>query len=443
MEALKRFSFVFLLIVLSGASGQAADNGLGRTPYMGWSSWSLEATKHPGYGGEDWLTAAHIKAQSDALHRTLQKHGYTYVNMDSGWQGGYDAYGRPTPDPKKFPAGIADVARYVHHNRQKLGIYWIPGVNGDLYDRNPPILDTPYHIRDIVFQPTRVATGWGFGDKIDYSKPGAQEYINSVAAQFAAWGIDFLKLDGVTPGSDRNDGSIDARPDVAAWGAALKRTGRPIWLEISWNIDRDYMADWRKSANGWRITDDVDTYGPTLVGWSSIARCFATLPAWVPNAGPGRGWNDLDSLDIGSGPMDGLTDAERQTTMTLWAVSCAPLYTGDDLSKLDAYGLQMLTNDEVIAVDQAGRPASPLSAGPQQVWHTHNPDGSETVALFNLDDHNSATLIAQWKDLGLAGPATVRDLWSHTDLGAFHDTFRAALSPHAARLLRITPYRLR
>ena len=422
-------------------AARADDNGLGKTPYMGWSSWSLEATKYPGYGGMTWLTAEHVKAQSDVLHRLLQKHGYTYVNMDSGWQGDYDGFGRPIPDVKKFPGGIADVARSVHRNGQKLGIYWIPGINGALYDRNPPILGTPYHVQDIVFQPARVATGWGFGHKIDYSRPGAQAYINSVAALFASWGVDFLKLDGVTPGSDRNDLSIDARPDVAAWAAALKSTARPIWLELSWNLDHDYADVWRQYANGRRINDDVETYGPTLTGWSPVDLRFDKAALWAQDAGLSKGWNDLDSLDIGNGEMDGLTDDERQTYMTLWAIACAPLYTGDDLTKLDAAGLRLLTNDEVIAVDQAGRPASPVTTGPQQVWHSRRTDGSQIVALFNLNGQAAATVTALWSDLGLSGPANVSDLWSHTDLGRFTDRYSAMLPPHGSRLLRMMPAR--
>ena len=424
------------LLAVPRGSGAAADGGLGQRPYLGWSSWSLEATKYPGYGGMDWLTAAHVKQQSDALHKTLQAHGYTYVNMDSGWRGGYDANGRPAPDLKKFPSGITEMAQYVHKNGQKLGIYWIPGVMEDVYKANPPILGSSQHIQDIVVKPLRPATGWGFGYKIDYAQPGAQAYVNSIADQFAAWGVDFLKLDGVvTPGSDHTDPKIDARPDVAAWSAALKQTGRPIWLELSWNLDRTYSSVWRQYAQGRRITADVETYGPTLTGWGSIPRAFDSAAVWAGEAGPGRGWNDLDSLDIGSGAMDGLTADERQTVMTLWAVSCSPLYTGDDLTKLDAAGLALLTNDEVIAVDQAGRPAAPLAGNPD-VWVSTGADGSKTVALFNRDDQARAVTV-QPSDLGVAGAVHARDLWEHTDLGVFAGSVSIPLPPHGSHLFRL------
>jgi hypothetical protein len=144
-------------------------------------------------------------------------------------------------------------------------------------------------------------------------------------------------------------------------------------------------------------------------------------------------------MNVGNGSMDGITKDERQTTTTLWAITAAPLYTGDDITKLDSYGLSLLTNDEVIAVDQAGKPATPVSqSSNQQVWKVKNADGSYTVALFNLGD-STATVTANWSDLGFSGSATVRDLWSHTDLGSFSGHFSASLKTHASRLLKVTP----
>ena len=416
----------------------AVQNGLGAKPYQGWSSWSLEATKYPGYGGMDWLTAEHLKAQSDILHEKLQAHGYNYLNMDSGWQGSYDEFGRPIPNAKKFPLGILDMAQYVHARGQKLGIYWIPGINDDLYKLNPPIKGTNLHMQDIVFNPRRVANGWGGGYAIDFSKPGAQAYVDSVVQLFASWQIDFLKFDGVTPGSDHYDLKIDSRVDVKAWSEALQKCGRPIWLTLSWKLDPKYANYWQQYANAWRITTDVETYGDKLVGWPQVTWRFDAARDWAKNAGVGKGWNDLDSLDVGSGQLDGLTDDERQSMMTLWAIACSPLYTGDDLTKLDDYGVKLLTNDEVIAIDHAGHPATQVIGGQQQVWQSHNDDGSVTVALFNLDNH-LATVTAKWPDLGLVGPATVRDLWSHTDLGVSDGSFSAMLAPHASRLVRVVP----
>lgn len=435
------------LLLTLGPAGAAPPDPLGQTPYMGWSSWSLQATTFPGYGGGGnwmkWLTAERIKAQSDVMHAKLQTHGYRYVNIDSGWNGGWDANGRPRPDAQRFPEGISGVARHVHANGQKLGIYTNPGIPDDLYALNPPILGTQNHIQDIAFKPARPATGWKSGHKIDFAQPSAQAYIDSVAALFTSWGIDYLKFDGVTPGSDIHDEAglaIDARPDVAAWGKALRRTGRPVWLELSWDIDGKYADDWAQSANGWRVSDDVEIYGPTLTAWRAVKLRFAYLHNPAPRPGGGKYWGDLDSVEVGCGEMDGLTLDERQTTMTLWAISGAPLYTGDDLTKLDADGLRLLTNDEVIAVDQAGQPAVIVATGDHQIRCAPNPDGSVTVALFNLED-KSATVEAKWADLGMTGPARVRDLWSHTELGTLGGRVGALLPPHGSRLLRITPRR--
>jgi hypothetical protein len=174
------------------------------------------------------------------------------------------------------------------------------------------------------------------------------------------------------------------------------------------------------------------------VTWNSFSGRFNDAPPWTQYAGPG-GWNDLDALQIADGSLDGITNDERQTYMTLWAISAAPLYAGDDLTHMDSYGLSLLTNDEVIAVDQAGHAAHPVSQGTsQQVWYSNNGDGTYTVALFNLGS-SSATVTANWNSLGFTGAASVRDLWSHSNLGSFTGSFSATLNSHASRLLKVTP----
>ena len=432
-------------LVLLGLSfpASAAENGLGAKPYLGWSSWSLQATKYPGYGGQGWLTAQHVKEQSDAMQAKLQKHGYTYINIDSGWRGGWDEFGRPTPHAERFPQGIRDVADYVHAKGQKFGIYYVPGIDDDLLALNPPIKDTNLRIRDIVFVPRKIANGWKGGHAIDYSRPGAQEYIQSIADLFASWEIDFLKFDGVTPGSDHYDLTIDARPDVEAWGKALIKTKRPIWLTLSWKIDMRFNDFWKRYANALRTGQDVESYDEKLTHWPQISWRFDAARDYAWAAGKGKGWNDLDALLVGNGEMSGLTLDERRSTMTLWAISCSPLYSGDDLTKLDAIGLELLTNDEVIAVQQSGNIARLINrdAKKNQVWAAKNADGSVVVAFFNLDDKQTKKVIALWKDIGLSGPATVRDLWTHKNLGIANRQYEVTLAPHACRLLRIIPNR--
>jgi hypothetical protein len=158
----------------------------------------------------------------------------------------------------------------------------------------------------------------------------------------------------------------------------------------------------------------------------------------VPYAGLGH-WNDMDSIEIGNGDIDGLTPDERVSVLTLWSLQASPLLLGTDLTKLDPFDLSLITNREVIAVDQAGRPGHPVSqATPQQVWFSADGRGGYTVALFNLAGA-PATVTANWSDLGIAPNrrAAVRDLWTHTDLGTFAAAFDATVPAHGARLLHV------
>ena len=420
---------------------------------MGWSSWSLQSTNYPGVntnGGASWLTEQHVLQQADVMAAKLKQYGYQYVNidagwwMDYGWNPGYDAHGRPAPNKTRFPDGIKYVADQVHAMGLKLGIYMPVGLEiADYNAGNFPIAGSPgCYTHDIVYPDLRTTNGWNSAYKIDYSQPCAQAYINSIADEFASWGVDFLKLDGVGPGSSQGDANHNNVPDVEAWSRALKQTGRPIQFMISWSLSHNEASTWEQYTNGWRIDTDVECYCNTLVTWNnSVKERWDDVVQWIGDAGPGH-WNNLDSLDVGNGAMDGLTNAERQSYMTFWAIEAAPLYSGDDLTKLDSYGLSLLTNREVIAVDQAGNPARPVSQRTgQQVWYARNSDGSYTVALFNLGS-TPATVTAHWSDLGIVGPASVRDLWNHSHVGNFTGSFSASLPVHGSRLLRITPANL-
>ena len=428
----------------SAAAAADDSNGLAAKPYMGWTSWDLEATTYPGVdpaGTASWLTEANVLQQANALAAKLAPYGYDYVDIDAGWSNAFDAYGRPIADKATFPDGIAYIANYVHKKGLKLGIYLAVGLAPAAYGTgSTPIYGAPgCTTSDIVYPGLPFTNGWNDAYEIDYASPCAQAYVNSIADEFASWGVDFLKLDGVGPGSFQGGANHDNTPDVAAWSKALKQTGRPIQFIISWALSHSDVSTWAEYTNGWRIDTDVDCYCNTLVTWqNSVEERWNDVVQWIPDAGPGH-WNNLDSVDVGDGAMDGLTDAERQSYLTLWAIEDAPLYVGDDLTKLDRYGLSLLTNREVIAVDQAGNPAKPVSQRTeQQVWSARNSNGSYTVALFNLGD-STATVTANWSDLGITGPAAARDLWSHANLGNFTGSFSASLPEHGSRLLTITP----
>lgn len=413
---------------------EAANNGLAAKPYMGWSSYSLQVYT----GNGQWINADNIKAQSDAMHEKLQPYGYEYINIDAAWNGGMDEYGRPIPSTTLYPNGFQEVIDYVHANGQKIGLYGIPGLSPQAYDQDLPIYGAPgCSMKDIAAQPIQESDYWGLGYKIDFSQPCAQSYINSIADLYGEWGIDFLKFDSVTPGSGISDLSLDARDDVKAWSQAL--APHQIWLELSWALDIKYIDYWKQYANGWRVDWDIECYcgNGGLTAWPNIARLFPKAEQFWRHAGPG-GWNDFDSLNIGNGTMDGITKDERMSAMSLWAISSAQLYIGNDMTNLDDYGIELLTNEEVIAVNQAGRPGHPVStATEQQVWYANNGDGSYTVGFFNLGS-SAATVNVNWSDIGITGPATVRDLWSHEDLGSFATGYSDEnLASHASRLFKV------
>src|SRR3984957_4938646 len=258
----------------------AADNGLGGAPYMGWSSWSCFYKA---------FTEADIRAEGDVLDNRLKKSGFVYVNVDAGWTDHCDEFGRSQPDPAKFAHGVAELAGYVHSKGLKFGLYSQPGIPLAAWKANGLILGTHYHLQDIS-DPSQPANTLGKEFvRIDMTRPGAAEYIQSNADLLTSWGIDFLKIDFVGP----NNGKIksDNRAEIAAWAAALKKNGRPVWLELSNNLSIDYIDDWRKSANGWRICSDIEFYKTKqLTNWSHVVRRFHDAPAWAEFAGAG-GWN--------------------------------------------------------------------------------------------------------------------------------------------------------
>ncbi len=411
----------------------------------------MQSSKYPGLnpnGDYSYLTEANVLKQTDALAAKLKKYGYEYINIDAGWWRDYawtpefDAYGRHKADPVRFPSGMKSVADRIHSKGLKAGIYLPVGLEKEAYGGGKvPIWNAEgCTTADIVYDDLRTTNGWDSAYKIDFSDPCAQKYIDSQARMFADWGYDFLKLDGVGPGSFKSGDNYDNVADVAAWQKAISATGRPIHLELSWSLDIGHAADWKKHSNGWRVDTDVECYCNTLVSWeNSVDDRWDDTPAWTRHAGPG-GWNDLDSLNVGNGEMDGLTRAERQSYATLWAIAKSPLYTGDDVTKLDSYGLSLLTNREVIAVNQGDNPpARPVTpSDPQQVWAAKNHDGSYTVALFNLADR-PASVTADWSTLGFTGKAAVRDLWNRENLGTHKNGITQALPAHGSRLFTVTP----
>ena len=380
-----------VIVLLAGLGGpqksRAENNGLERTPVLGWSSWSY-IRKHP--------TAAKMEAQARAMKKSgLQKVGYKYVNLDDFWypcpgpQGpDVGPYGRWVIDSSKFPAhgdtnGIKAVADYLHGLGMKFGIYVTPGISKQAVKKNTPIKGTHYTAAQIA-EPSIKENNYNCRGmvRIDFSKPGAQQFINSWADMLAGWGVDYIKLDGTANSNV---------PDVKAWSNAIRQSGRPMVLDVTQGSYTKAIAPTlMKYANQWEFAPDVECYrcekhgsSYPLTDWAHVANRFNFVAEWQPYAGPG-GFNDYDSIEVGNGSNDGLTPVERQTQLSLWALGSTPLILGVDLTHLDHMDLKLLKNTAVVAVDQDSIAAKRVkNAGDQQVFAKMEQNGDAIVGLFN------------------------------------------------------------
>ena len=419
----------------------AGNNGLAvSAPLMGWSSWSFLRSDP---------TAAKIEAEASALKSSgLSSHGYDYVNLDDFWyqcpgsQGpNVDQYGRWVTDATKFPSsgsvnGIQVVANYVHSLGLKFGLYVTPGISKQAVAQKTPIQGTSDTAAGIATTTSENNYNCGGMTGIDYSKPGAQAFINSWADEFASWGVDYVKLDGV--------GASDI-PDVQAWSAALQQTGRPMALELSNSLAITDATTWSSLANGWRTTGDIECYCGSggssypLTDWSNVSSRFGAAASWQPYGGPG-GWNDYDSIEVGNGSNDGLTAAERQTQLSLWSLASAPLILGTDLTNLDSGDLALLENSAVTAVDQDGIPGDRvISSGIEQVFDKRQQNGTWDIGVFNTDTTASHSFSVSLAQLGLSGAVNVTNLWSGASLGSVTGTFTTTVAPGGVTLVSAAP----
>ncbi|MGA3027883.1 MAG: glycoside hydrolase family 27 protein [Bryobacteraceae bacterium] len=358
------------------------DNGLARTPPMGWNSWNLFADK---------IDDRTVREIADALVSSgMAKAGYVYVNIDDSWEGGRDAGGNLRPNPK-FPdmKGLAD---YVHSKGLKLGVYSSPA--------------------------RKTCAGYD----------GSFGHEEQDARTFASWGIDYLKYDWCS--ADKVYEPESMRPAYAIMGRALRATGRPIFFSLC-QYGLQNVGEWGAQAGGnlWRTTGDIsDT-------WASMSRIGFDLQAGREKyAGPGH-WNDPDMLEIGNG---GMSDTEYRTHMTLWCMLAAPLIAGNDVRRMSGAIRDILTNPDVIAVDQdtLGRQGHAVDkAG--EIWLKELAGGEYAVALFNRSAARK-TISVRWASLGIAGNSHVRNLWTHRDLGRMAGGFSGEAPPHGAILLRLS-----
>jgi hypothetical protein len=425
---------------------RAQDNGVGLTPVLGWSSWSF-IRHNP--------TAANIEATADAMIDSgLASVGYRYVNVDDFWyqcpgsQGpNVDQFGRWVTDTAKFPDsgatdGVQVVADYVHGKGLRFGLYVTPGISKQAVARNTAIEGTPYHAADIATTASERNYNCRGMVGIDYTRPGAQAFIDSWANQFASWGVDYVKIDGV---------GLSDVPDIRAWSTALRGTGRPIHLELSNNLAISGAATWQQLANGWRTSGDIECYcGPNgasypLTDWNHVQSRFNQVANWQPYGGPG-GFNDYDSIEVGNGAGTGLTPDERRTQMSLWALAASPFILGTDLTNLDPADLALLRNTEVLAVDQDAIDAARIvNSGTAQVFAKKEPNGDAIVGLFNTGSQprtvSTTASALGLPDVGLPADVTaynLRDLWTHRSTETA-GTIGAQVPAHGVALYRVSP----
>jgi hypothetical protein len=423
-------------------SANAENNGLERKPVLGWSSWSF-LREQP--------TAAKIEAQANALQQSgLQKIGYQYINLDDFWyqcpgsQGpNVDPYGRWVTDPSRFSAngdtnGIKVVADSIHSLGMKFGIYVTPGISKQAVSKNTPIQGTSYTAAQIA-EPSVVENNYNCKGMvgINYNKPGAQEFINSWVDMLAAWGIDYIKIDGMT---NRN------AADVKAWSEAIRQSGRPMVLDVTQGHFTQAIAPTlTKYANQWEFAPDVECYGCEkkgssypLTSWKDVEKRFNYVADWQSYAGPG-GFNDYDSIEVGNGGNDGLTPVERQTQLSLWALGSSPLILGIDLTRLDPLDLQYLKNAAVLAVDQDSIAAKRVvNTGTQQVFAKKNANGDVIVGLFNTGSE-AQTVSIRASAAGLpenAGGYSLENLWTGK-MGKTGGAIRATVPSHGVVLYRV------
>jgi len=251
-------------------------------------------------------------------------------------------------------------------------------------------------------------------------------------AKFASWGVDMIKIDGVTS---------DNVPDIQAFSSAIDSSGRQMWLTASaWPVDVSAADGLSPYANSVRVDTDVECYCDTVSSWnSSVSARWNDLPQWLSHLN-GNYRPDLDSMPInnntGSGVQDGINNTERQSVMNFWSMASAPLYVGGDIYFMDSTAISILSNPEVIAVDQSSVNPNQVSSGNLQVWK--KVIGSSTyVAVYNLSGGTS-NITVNWSSLGISGSAPVRDVDARQDLGSFNGSWTASNVPsHGSRLIKI------
>ena len=459
---MKRWRLPFCLLAVLALTA-TAQSGVtpAPTPPLGWNSYDA-------YGLT--ITEAQFKANVDWFHQHLQPFGWQYVVIDADWylahadspgQLGYtlSADGRFQPAINRFPSaageqGFKPIADSVHSLGLKFGIHIIRGIPREAVEKNLPIAGSSFHAADAADRSD--SCRWNADTYGVRDNPAGQAYYDSLIQLYAGWGVDFLKVDCIS--------SPYRASEIHMIGAAIKKSGRPILLSLSPGpTPLGDAADISQYAQLWRISNDFwdlwnsphDEFGFP----QSLKDQFKLLAQWEQYAGPGR-WPDADMLPIGYlGPRAGwgpsprqsrLTSNEARTLITLWAIARSPLIIGANLTRMDAATESLLTNPEVLAVDQntTGNHAI-VEVSQKSIPGTDNiaiwtaREGSDPIiAVFNRSDAPATVSFPAWNNLGdqFGLDKTryrVRNLWQRKDLG-LRTSLSVALPPHGAALFRLS-----
>jgi alpha-galactosidase len=365
----------------------ALDNGLAKTPPMGWNSWNKFGCN---------VSESLIRGAADAMARSgMKAAGYQYVVIDDCWQISRDKDGNIQADPERFASGVKALADYVHSLGLKFGIYSDAG--------------------------TKTCAG----------RPGSRGHELQDARQYAAWGVDYLKFDWCNTEGQEAPASYSSMRD------ALRQSGRPIVFSIcEWGTSKPWT--WAGNVgNLWRTTTDIqDRWQGKGVKFGAGVMDILDLQAGLETyAGPGH-WNDPDMLEVGNG---GMTAVEYRSHFSLWAILASPLMAGNDLNNMTPEIRDILTNREVIATDQdvLGRQGRRIRHQEgEDVWV--KPLEGQRLAVLLLNRGTSEREIAvKWSELGIGSdqPVGVRDLWAHKDLGSFRTGYSARVPGHGVAMI--------
>ena len=464
---MKRFAaaVICLLILVSVVAAGQADPSqasakrasgdqpiLAATPPMGWNSWD-------GYGTT--VKEADVKANAKWLAEHLKSSGWQYVVVDMEWfvtnpipegnsktsQFTLDSYGRYTPALNRFPtaandSGFKPLADYVHSLGLKFGIHILKGIPKQAVEKNLPIAESSYRAADAAN--TSDTCAWNpdnYG--LDTSKPAAQAYYDSIVKLYASWTVDLIKVDCISSRPYKGD-------EIRMLSTALGKTGRSIVLSLSPGpAPLEKTEEMRQYSQMWRISNDIwDLWHSTVEYPQGLGDQFANVAKWAGVAQPGH-WPDADMLPLGRlGPEPGwgqvrdtrLTHDEQRTLMTLWSIFPSPLMVGGELPSADAWTTSLLTNPEVIAMDQHSIGNHPvITTDKVVVWVAQSSlTKSQYLAVFNISESNQALQYA-WKDLGLTGPKyKLRDLWQRKDAGVAA-SIEVTVPPHGVVLYSLSP----